>query len=243
MGLKAILIEDEVAGREILRNYIAKYCPELTLLGEAANITEGAELVRKHQPELVFLDVEMPYGNAFDFLELFPDREFETIFVTAYDQYAKEALNQHAAYYLMKPISIDELIKGVAYVIDVKEKEKKLLEGTGVPTTIKATGKLRVPQQQGFKLLETSTILYAEADDNYTHLHLKEGKVLASKTLKYFEEALKGGAFVRVHKSYLVNINEITEYVKGKGGHIILSSGKQLQVSAGRKGELLSYFQ
>ena len=123
MELKAVIVEDEANSREILRNYLGKYCENITLLGEGATIEEGLKEIKKHQPDLVFLDVEMPFGNAFDLLDKIPDRTFETIFVTAYNQYAMDALNHHAAYYLMKPINIDELIKAVDYVRAIKEKE------------------------------------------------------------------------------------------------------------------------
>ena len=106
MELKAVIVEDEANSREILRNYLGKYCENITLLGEGATIEEGLKEIKKHQPDLVFLDVEMPFGNAFDLLDKIPDRTFETIFVTAYNQYAMDALNHHAAYYLMKPITI-----------------------------------------------------------------------------------------------------------------------------------------
>ena len=123
MKLNAILVEDEAVSRDILRNYISKYCPNVTLLGEASNIDEAYSLIQQHSLDLVFLDVEMPFGNAFDLLDRVEDRTFETVFVTAYDHYAIEALNSHASYYLLKPISIDELIKAVNHVTEIKEKE------------------------------------------------------------------------------------------------------------------------
>lgn len=243
MKLKAILIEDEANSREILRNYLAKYCIDVTLLGEAETIKEGLQLIQKHDLDLVFLDVEMPFGNAFDLLDQVPDRTFETIFVTAYNHYALEALNNHAAYYLMKPINIDELIKGVAHVHTIKEKENAL-EGKVLNSNFSKTeGKITIPQQDGFSVLEVSDIFYCKADDNYTEIFLKDKKVVVSKTLKYFEEALAAFPFVRIHKSYLVNLNEIVKYKKGKGGSVVLSIGKELSVSATKKANLLAHFQ
>ena len=110
MKLNAILVEDEETSREILRNYLTKYCPNISLIGEASNVDEALVLIRNNDLDVVFLDVEMPYGNAFDLLDKVGDIDFETIFVTAYNHYAIDALNAHASYYLMKPISIDELI-------------------------------------------------------------------------------------------------------------------------------------
>ncbi|MDT0605639.1 LytR/AlgR family response regulator transcription factor [Croceitalea rosinachiae] len=242
MKLKTILVEDEASSREILRNYLAKYCEGAELMAEAATINEGLSLIKKHKPDLVFLDVEMPFGNAFDLLDQVPDRTFEVIFVTAYNQYAMDALNNHAAYYLMKPINIDELIKAVAYVSEIKAGENAL-EGKVLHAKLKkAEGKITLPQQDGFQVLEVSDIYFCKADDNYTEIYLEEKKILVSKTLKYFEDALKEFPFARIHKSYLVNVNEIKKYKKGKGGSVILSNGKELSVSASRKAELLSYF-
>ncbi len=243
MKLKALIIEDEAGSREILRNYLHKYCPDVTVGGEAANIEMGLKLIREIQPDLVFLDVEMPYGNAFDLLEKLPYRDFETVFVTAYNTYAMEALNNHAAYYLMKPINIEELIKAVAYVEEIKEKEH-FLEARVLKSRLqKAEGKITLPQQDGFKVLEIADIIYCKADDNYTEIFLENKKYLVSKTLKYFEEALRDFPFARIHKSYLVNVNEVLQYKKGKGGSVILSNGKELMVSAAKKRQFLSYFE
>lgn len=242
MKLNAILVEDEANSREILRNYLKKYCPKVNLVGEAASIQEGLELIAKHNLDLVFLDVEMPFGNAFDLLEQVPERTFETVFVTAYDHYAKDALNEHAAYYLMKPINIDELINAVDYVWEVKEKETSLQHGV-LNTKVKGVeGKLTLPQQDGFQVLNVSDILYCKADDNYTEIFLGNKKILVSKTLKYFEDALADFPFARIHKSYLVNVNEVVKYRKGKGGSVVISNGKELLVSASKKKAFLSFF-
>jgi two-component system LytT family response regulator len=243
MELRTIIVEDEANSREILRNYIAKYCDGVKLLGEASNIDEGLSLIQKHQPDLVFLDVEMPFGNAFDLLDKVPDRTFETVFVTAYNQYAMDALNNHAAYYLMKPINIDELIKAVDYVKEIKEKESALDGQVLQAKSIKAEGKITLPQQDGFQVLEVGDIFFCKADDNYTEIYLEHKKIVVSKTLKYFEETLTEYAFARIHKSYLVNVGEVVKYKRGKGGSVVLSNGKELSVSASKKAALLSYFQ
>ena len=243
MILRAVIVEDESSSREILRNYLAKYCKNVDVLGEAASVKDGIELLSKTKPDLVFLDVEMPFGNAFDLLDQLPDRSFETVFVTAYNSYALEALNNHAAYYLMKPINIDELIKAVSYVAEIKEKENALEDQILKSKMNKAEGKITLPQQDGFQVLNIADILYCKADDNYTEIYLENKKLLVSKTLKYFEEALADYPFARIHKSYLVNVNEVVKYRKGKGGSVIVSNGKELLVSASKKRQLLSYFQ
>ncbi|NND52872.1 MAG: response regulator transcription factor [Flavobacteriaceae bacterium] len=243
MKLNSIIVEDEETSREILRNYVGKYCPNVSIVGEAANVEEALVLIRNIELDLVFLDVEMPFGNAFDLLDKVGDHSFETVFVTAYNHYAIEALNAHASYYLMKPISIDELIKAVDYVTEIKAKENALQDQVLVPKTNSVNGKITIPQQDGFEVLETADILYCKADDNYTEIFLNNNKKkLVSKTLKYFEDALSNSSFARVHKSYLVNVNEIRKYVKGKGGSVVLSNGKQIIVAASRKADLLSYF-
>lgn len=242
MKLKAIIVEDEQISREILRNYLNKYCPNVTLLGEASNIDEAYDLTQKHDLDLVFLDVEMPFGNAFDLLEKVENRTFETVFVTAYDHYAIEALNNHASYYLLKPISIDELIKAVNIVTEIKEKENELQHQVLTSKSNSVSGKITIPQQDGFEVLDVNDIVFCKADDNYTEIHLANSKKLVSKTLKYFQVVLSDYTFARIHKSYLVNVNAITKYKKGKGGSVVVSNGKEILVSASQKSNLLSYF-
>jgi two-component system, LytTR family, response regulator len=242
MNLKAIVVEDEKTSRDILMNYIAKYCPNVEVLGDAANVDDALLLIRNHELDLVFLDVEMPYGNAFDLLDKVGNRTFETVFVTAYDHYAIDALNAHASFYLLKPISIDKLIEAVDYVHEIKEKENSLQNTVLKPKQTTVTGKITIPLQNGFEVLQIEDILYCQADDNYTQIFLQDKKKLVSKTLKYFETILTDSGFARVHKSYLVNINAITEYRKGKGGSVMLYNGKEIMVSPARKKELLSYF-
>jgi len=243
MELNAIIVEDEKTSRDILKNYLFKYCPNISVLGEAENIDEALVLIRNHTLDVVFLDVEMPFGNAFDLLEKVGDVDFQTIFVTAYNNYALDALNAHASYYLMKPIAIDELIKAVDYVTEIRVKEDALQDEVLIAKTKKVDGKITIPQQSGFEVIETKNILYCKADDNYTEIYLiNNKKKLVSKTLKYVEEALSNANFARVHKSYLVNVDEITKYQKGKGGSVMLSNGKEIMVSASKKSQLLSYF-
>ncbi|PKA83285.1 LytTR family two component transcriptional regulator [Ulvibacter sp. MAR_2010_11] len=242
MNLRAIIVEDEEKSREILRNYLSKYCPNVQVEGEASNVEEALVLIRNNELDIVFLDVEMPYGNAFDLLDKVGDRQFETVFVTAYNHYAIDALNAHASYYLLKPISIDKLIEAVDYVSEIKQKENSLQNTILRPVNSQVTGKITIPLQNGFEVLQIEDILYCQADDNYTNIFLKDKKKLVSKTLKYFEDTLNGNGFARVHKSYLVNVNAITEYKKGKGGSVVLSNGKQIMVSPSRKKELLAFF-
>ncbi len=244
MFLKTIIVEDEQTSREILKNYLTKYCPTVEIIGEAQNIDEALVLIRNNDLDLVFLDVEMPYGSGFDLLEKLGNTNFEVVFVTAYDQYAIDALNKHASYYLLKPISIDDLIKAVDYVTEIKNRENKLQNSVLVPKINFSDHKITIPTQNGFEVLQMKNIIYCKADDNYTELYLNNTKIkLVSKTLKYFEDILKENGFARIHKSFLVNVAYITSYKKGKGGTVHLSNGKELSVSASKKATLLSYFQ
>ncbi|MCT8340451.1 LytTR family DNA-binding domain-containing protein [Flavobacteriaceae bacterium TK19130] len=242
MELKALLVEDEETSRDILRNYIEKYCPTVQVKAETGTIDEALVLIKKEQPDILFLDVEMPYGNAFDLLDKVGERTFETVFVTAYDHYAIDALNAHASFYLLKPISIDKLIEAVDYVTYVKKKEQQLQQQVLQPKSTSVSGKITIPVQNGFEVLEVADIIYCQADDNYTQIYLSKGKKLVSKTLKYFEDMLTEFGFSRVHKSYLVNVNAVVEYRKGKGGSVILSNGKEVMVSPSRKKEFLAFF-
>ena len=243
MNLKTIIVEDEQTSREILRNYLTKYCPTVEIVGEASNIDEALILIRNSELDLVFLDVEMPYGSGFDLLEKVGNIYFEVVFVTAYNQYAIEALNSHASYYLLKPISIDELIKAVDYVTEIKKRENELQHSVLVPKSNPIDQKITIPTQNGFEVLQMKNIIYCKADDNYTELYLENNqKKIVSKTLKYFEDILKENGFSRIHKSYLVNVAYIASYKKGKGGTVFLSNGKELSVSASKKAEFLSNF-
>ncbi|WP_340065132.1 LytTR family DNA-binding domain-containing protein [Ascidiimonas aurantiaca] len=243
MKLKTLLVEDEAVSRDILKKYLKKYCPEVEVAGEASNVEDALVLIRNTKPDLLFLDVEMPFGNAFDLLEKVGDRSFDIVFVTAYDHYAKEALNQHASYYLTKPVSIDELIKAVDYVLNTRKKEEQVSKKISISTSHHINGKITVPQLDGFRVIEVADIYYCKADDNYTEIHFEKGKTLISKTLKYIQETLEEYPFARIHKSYLVNVQHIASYKRGKGGSVVLSNGKELVVSSSRKQELLSYFE
>jgi two-component system LytT family response regulator len=242
MTLNAIIVEDEKISQEILRNYLQKYCPKVKINAVASNITEAFTAIQNHSCDLLFLDVEMPYGNAFDLLDKIEHPSFQTIFVTAYQQYAIDALNAHAAYYLLKPISIDELIKAVHYVEEIITKELELQQKISTPVIKAVEGKITIGTQDGFEILETRDILYCKADDNYTKILMVNDKKIASKTLKHFEDALSGYGFARVHKSFLVNVNHIQKYKKGKGGSVVLSNGAEVMVAPARKKKLLDFF-
>ena len=245
--MNVIIVDDEQDRKEILSNYLSKYCPQVTVKATANSVKTGLKAIALHSPEIVFLDIEMPYGNGFDLLDQAGDFQFETVFVTAYDNYAIQALNQSAAYYLLKPIDIDELITAVNKIVTEKSKSdytqhaKILLEN--IQNNKDQKRKIMLPTLEGFELITICEIIYCKAQDNFTEFHLSNGKkLLICKTLKYFEEILDQYNFLRIHRSHLINLNEITKYTKGKGGFVTLSNSIELEVSSTKKKELLERF-
>lgn len=245
--LRAIIVEDEQASRQALTNYLKKYCPDVELLDAVGSVKEGIESIEKNDPNLVFLDVEMPYGNAFDLLDSIEEINFETIFVTAFSHYAMKALNVSASYYLLKPINIDELIVAVEKVQENLNEEnipnhtRILVEN--IHNEQKQNHKIVLPLLDGFEVIKVKNIIRCKAEDNYTCFYLEDGsKRLISKTLKVYEELLKEFDFIRVHKSHLVNYHHITKYQKGKGGELKLTDGSRVEVAPSRKKELMAYF-
>ncbi|MFT6746272.1 MAG: two-component system LytT family response regulator [Glaciecola sp.] len=246
-NITAIIIEDEKASRVTLQNYLGKYCSAVTVLAEAENIKDGYTLIKKLQPDLVFLDIEMPFGNAFDLLEKFDSLDFELIFVTAFSKYALEALNLSASNYLLKPLDISQLIEAVEKVgkhLSEKQQVKTsniLLENLSIEN--KQLKKVVLPMLDGFEVVVLKEIIRCEANDNLCNIHLQDGtRRTVCRTLKFYEEVLQAYDFVRVHKSHLININCVKQYRKGKGGEVVLSDGKEVPVSPGKKANFLEKF-
>lgn len=246
--LTCIVVDDEAISRDTLKNYLEKYCENITVLACCENIQEGLQAIKKYQPSIVFLDIEMPYGDGFDLLDQVENINFDVVFITAFSDYAIRALNMSATYYILKPIDIDELIAAVDKIRNRTEisseesiQSKILLENLKVAN--QQNQRIVLPQLSGFIVLPIASILYAAADDNYTTIYLTDGKKhLVSKTLKFFDELLQDAGFIRIHKSYLINGNEIVEFKKGKTGQVKLSNGVWLDISLQRKQAFLDWF-
>lgn len=245
--IKTVIVEDEMAAKVTLENYLKKFCPQIEVIGYAPDSKVAIQLLHELQPELVFLDVEMPYGNAFDVLDACQDLQFETIFVTAFSEYSLKALNQSAAYYLLKPLSIEELIIAVNKVqTQIVNKlfinrHKIIIENTKEKKPEKQ--QIILPTLEGFDVVKIETIIRLKGNGNFTDVHFNDGsKKMVCRFLKHFSEILPS-SFVRVHKSHIVNMAFITSYHKGSGGYITLNDGSDVEVSAAYKDELLSRFQ
>ena len=242
--IKAVIVEDELSSRETLRNYLNNYCPDVQVMAEAANIQEGKTAIETHRPELVFLDVEMPYGNGFDLLESLDEIFFDTIFVTAFSHYAIQAIQHSASNYILKPIDIDELVAAVEKVKDSSTQDVNttnvLLEN--LKTTDKQSTKIVLPVLDGLEIIKAEHVVHCEANDNFTKFHLQDGRnMLICRTLKHYQQVLEPLGFVRIHKSYLINLEKLTKYIKGKGGYVMMSSGAELPVSPTKKALLLDH--
>lgn len=242
--IRAIIIDDELDGRQAIQMAIEKYCPEVEIRQICESPEQGLEAIRKIMPDLVFLDVQMPAISGFDLLQQLAPVTFEVIFVTAYDQYAIKAIKFSALDYLLKPIDVTDLTHAV-------EKVKERIHQTGgihryqsVLNNIHyqngAIDKIAVPSADGIEFYAINDIIYCKSKGSYTTLYMKNNrKQLVSRNLKDFEDMLTGSGFCRVHHSYLINMKHIQKYCKGEGGYVILSDGYHVDISRRRKDEFL----
>jgi two-component system LytT family response regulator len=245
--IRAVLIDDEKHCLETLSLLLARYCKDVEVVEECRSGRKGVEAINKHKPDLVFLDIEMPMMNGFEVLEQFAEISFAVIFTTSYDQYAIKAFKYSALDYLLKPIDPEELSVAVQKVITKKnlpfaEQFDILLK------QIKQKGagfeKIAVPTIEGFELVRADQVIRCDADDNYTHLRLKDNrKIVACRMLKEMEELMQEfGFFVRVHNSHIVNMNEVAKYVRGDGGYLLMSDGSTVAISKSRRDALIKWF-
>ena len=235
--IKALLVDDEPKALKALRLLIRKHCPEVEILAETHNITNAYKQIIELSPELIFLDISMPGGSGLELLERIQGQNIEVIFTTAYQEYAIKALRLSALDYLLKPISHDELKKAVSRFVSQKFKYDYSLV-----SEILSSEKLRriaIHTHGGVQIVNVADIRYLKSDKNYSVFYLVEQNVVASKALGEFEKLLHGHGFVRIHRSTLININHVREYRKGKEPKVLLEDGTELEVSRGRRDELL----
>ncbi len=245
--IKAIIVDDEPYCCETLEMMIAKFCPGLSVKAVCHSGQEALEVLAQYHPQVVFLDIEMPYMNGFEFLEKIPSVNFELIFTTSYDQYAIKAIRFSALDYLLKPIDREELIQAVARVSQRLQSPSDLqleLLLQKIHTPKSPIMKIALPTMEGLQMVDVDSIVSCSSDSNYTNFFLKNNrKMTVSRTMKDVEDLLADYSFLRVHHSFLINLNEINKYVKGEGGYLIMSDGTSIDVSRSRKDMLLRKLQ
>jgi len=242
-SIKAIIVDDEPNNCLYLKKQLQNYCMKVDVCAMANNAAEGVQLIHQYQPDLVFLDIQMPGGNGFDLLESISERNFKVIFVTAYDQYAIKAIRYCAFDYLLKPINIIELQKAVERVRSELKRDK--IESKQQYETLQYNGghtakRIALPSAQRLLFVEVSDIIRCEAESNYTRIYLRSGaKEVVSKTLKEYEELLCNEGFIRVHQSHLVNVQMIQSYEKADGGYLLMVGASQVPISRLRREKVM----
>ncbi len=246
--IKAILVDDEKKSRENLEAFLNRLGGKVEIIGEAENADRAFEEIKDKQPHLVFLDVEMPGGSGFDLLSRFDELKFEVIFVTAYSHYAINAIKFSALGYITKPINIEELTEAVDKAIKTHEDKNKTQVDAKLMheliDSLKGKEKLRklfIPEMSGFTVLETKTILYCKSEGNYTEIITEEEKIVCSKSLKDFQEALPAENFYRINKSYIINSGYIYKYRKGSGGTVVMTNKHEIDVPRRSKEEFMKF--
>ncbi|TDH24659.1 response regulator transcription factor [Segetibacter sp. 3557_3] len=243
--MKAILVDDEADGIRTLQKLLERHCPQVHIVGTAVNADSAGELIGRLQPDVVFLDIQMPGKTGIELLTEMGKPDFEVVFVTAYNEYMLQALQFSAADYILKPVDEDRLVEAVARVTKRLSEGEKDEQSSALLHNLFNAGqpgnmRLCLPTFKGFTVVKLGEIIYCEAERSYTIFHLVDGKtVTVSKPLLDYDNLLKGTTFLRVHKSYLINLLHIKEYIRGEGGQVIMSDGAEIEISRRRKDEFL----
>lgn len=245
-GIKAIIVDDEQHCIDALQTMLQKKCPEVTVLGGVNSVKEAKELISEVQPDVVFLDVEMPYQNGFELLKLFDKITFDVIFTTAYEQYALKAIKFNALDYLLKPFSIKELQDAVQKCISRRSAQGEMTTSPlevflqNMKTLHQTHKKIALPTINGLVFMPVQNIVRCESTGNYTRIFFTDKKnLMVSRPLKEFEELLTDVDFFRVHNSHLINLQQMQSYIQGEGGFALMSDGTQVEISRRRKADFL----
>ncbi|MFN8250538.1 MAG: LytTR family DNA-binding domain-containing protein [Ferruginibacter sp.] len=245
--INSIIIDDEPGNIITLQELLKLYCPDVKVIATAPDPLKGFSVITELQPDLVFLDIEMPYGNAFDLLDRFTQVNFEVVFITAFDSYAVKAFKYAATDYLLKPVNIEELKHAVNKVAErLQDKSenlrvKALLNNLKLPSG--SAQKIGLSTDDGFQIEELQNILYLEAAGSYTFVNTRQGhKYTISKNLKEFEDILPEDIFCRIHHSYIINIAGVKKYSKGRGGAVEMENGVSIDVAVRKKEQFLKRF-
>ncbi|MES2829427.1 MAG: LytTR family DNA-binding domain-containing protein [Bacteroidota bacterium] len=243
--IKAMIVDDENKSRSNIKQLLSEYCPIVEVIAEADSATKALALINQYKPELLFLDIEMGELSGFDLLKLLNGQQnFELIFVTAFDKYGIQAVKACALDYLLKPINVVELSNAVDKAvkqIGPKKENERLKELVANIDRKNEEQKIAVPLADKIEFITISKIIRLEAEGNYTHFYLEDGKhYLVCKTLKDYQELLEQYQFIRTHQSHLINFNKISSYIKTDGGYIAMEGGSQVPISRQKREEVLS---
>lgn len=239
--IKTMLVDDEPRGLSALRRLLELNCPDVKIVGECQDTRSALEAISALEPELVFLDIAMPDKNGFDLLNELSPVHFEIIFVTAHNEYTIQAFKYSAVDYLLKPVEEDLLIEAVRRAgqrisgkASVQQVETFLYNLHNVQNP--AEMKLCIPDMKGFRVVLLSEVVYCESESSYTIFYLLNGqRITASKSIMEYELLLEHSGFCRVHKSFLVNLHHIKEYIRGEGGSVVLTNDRSIEVSRRKK--------
>ena len=241
MKLRAVIIEDEQKARRILSTLLKENCPDIEVCEQAEDLPNGVKAIVKHQPDVVFLDIELPGFSGFEIKDFIEEINFEIIFTTAYSEYALKAFELSALDYLLKPIQIEQLIKSVEKL--KKRRGAQMLERLNAlkENLIESSPKrIALPTAEGFLFVEENEIIYLEADNSYTTIFFTNGsKLIVSRNLGEFVELISSPHFYKPHRSYFINLNHIREYKKQDGGHLIMDNGDTVYIARDKKNEML----
>lgn len=239
LNIKCIMIDDENHCIETLSFELEQF-PEVEILAKCSNGKDGIAQINTLKPDLVFLDIDMPYMNGFEVLRSFEKVDFNVIFITAFDEFAIKAFKYAAVDYLLKPVDHEELALALSKVKSKKQKEIKELQVELLLNNLKNDThkfkKIILPTSEGLEFIELDHIVYCKADSNYTHIFLKDGqRIVVAKTLKGIEQLIDDHRFFRSHNSYLINLDKIKRYVKGDGGYILMEEDSIVSISKSKR--------
>lgn len=244
--LITVIIDDESDAVDFITSIIGEYCPDLVVSGQAHNIKDGVKIINEIKPDLVFLDVEMPNGTGFDLLTYFPDKNFDVVFITAFNHYAIKAIKFSAVDYILKPININEFIESVGRVIE-KHKHYPAIDNKNFEALLENIReshptRLVIPTSDGKEYLNPNNIIRIEADRSYSWFFITDNrKILVSKHLKEFQDLLNDRNFFRPHNSHLINLDFVKKYVRQDGGYIEMTDNSQVPISRNRKDLFLAH--
>lgn len=240
--IKAVIIDDEEKALKTIQMIIEKHCTGVEVSGTASSVDEALVVIQKIQPDVIFLDIEMPNATGFDLLEKVDTRNFEVIFITAYNHHAIKAIKYSAFDYILKPVDIDELNEAIEKVkekVANRQNNSSRLENLLNNLQSKTPRKIAISTSDGYEFLETDQIIRLEADRSYTNFYMVNKKrIMVSKSMKEFS-FLENDHFFRPHRSHLINLKHVHKYLKKDGGYIEMSDGTAIPVSRQKKEECM----